>query len=274
MVSLRFGQGPADIACATAWTSAPHTSELNLDRRHQLNALRIGRVYSFEELHLDDGGEAPPFGRVLRVGDSDWSAWLMITRVRGDFSAADSVFLSALAPHLSIAMSTFALIERQRQALATSENLLARLGVSWAQIDSEGKLIDDGVRPSAPGIERAIAAASSKKSARIRPQALSGREIATTQTSTPPQTTVLLRTPMVVQPRHAKMLEDLWMLSPNEARLAAAIANGQSLAEAAAALNLTEATARNYSKRIYAKTGVRGLAELTRLVLNSVALLT
>lgn len=198
----------------------------------------------------------------------------MIVRARGDFSAADSVFLSALAPHLSIAMSTFALLERHRRALTTSETLLARLGVNWAPINGDGQLIEDGVRATPPGMERAIAAASSKKSTRIRAQALSGREIATTQTSAPGEAAVLLRTPIVVQPRHAKVLEDLWALAPNEARLAAAIANGQSLAEAAAALHLTEATARNYSKRIYAKTGARGLAELVRLVLNSVALLT
>ena len=42
------------------------------------------------------------------------------------------------------------------------------------------------------------------------------------------------------------------------------LARGRSIAEAGAALGLTIETARNYSKRIYAKLGLRGQAELVR----------
>jgi len=65
-------------------------------------------------------------------------------------------------------------------------------------------------------------------------------------------------------------LVDLFGLSPSEARLAWAIAQGMSISEAAADLGLTVETARNYSKKIYAKTGARGQAELVRNILTGV----
>ncbi|MCW6532385.1 LuxR family transcriptional regulator, partial [Sphingomonas sp. MMSM20] len=57
-------------------------------------------------------------------------------------------------------------------------------------------------------------------------------------------------------------------LSHSEARLALALCEGTSIAEAAAEIGLTIETARNYSKRLYAKTGARGQADLVRLLLN------
>ena len=60
-------------------------------------------------------------------------------------------------------------------------------------------------------------------------------------------------------------------LSANEAALAHALSLGESLAEAGARLHLTVETARNYSKRIYAKTGARGQADLVRIVLTGLA---
>ena len=60
------------------------------------------------------------------------------------------------------------------------------------------------------------------------------------------------------------MLVDLFGLLPSEARLANALANGASLAEAAEQMGLTIETVRNYSKKIFAKTGTRGQADLVR----------
>lgn len=65
-------------------------------------------------------------------------------------------------------------------------------------------------------------------------------------------------------------LVDLFGLLPSEARLAWVIAQGIPIKDAAQTLGLTVETARNYSKRIYAKTGARGQAELVRIVLTSV----
>ncbi|MFT3977068.1 MAG: hypothetical protein QM688_08160 [Sphingomonas bacterium] len=74
-------------------------------------------------------------------------------------------------------------------------------------------------------------------------------------------------------PVDAAALEALHGLTRSEARLAAALAGGESIAEAAARIGLTIETARNYSKRIYAKTGARGQGDLIRLLLGGAAAL-
>jgi DNA-binding CsgD family transcriptional regulator len=65
------------------------------------------------------------------------------------------------------------------------------------------------------------------------------------------------------------LLTDLFGLLPSEARLAAALGDGDRLTEAADRLGLTIETARNYSKKIFAKTGTRGQADLVRLILSN-----
>jgi len=52
------------------------------------------------------------------------------------------------------------------------------------------------------------------------------------------------------------------------------MAQAISISDAAETLGLTIETARNYSKKIYAKTGARGQAELVRIVLTSVLAVT
>ncbi|MGB3165227.1 MAG: helix-turn-helix transcriptional regulator, partial [Alteraurantiacibacter sp.] len=69
--------------------------------------------------------------------------------------------------------------------------------------------------------------------------------------------------------RH-EQLTDLFDLTPSEARLAWSMAQGLSIAEAARTHGLTVETARNYSKKIYAKTGARGQVDLVRHVLTGV----
>lgn len=60
-------------------------------------------------------------------------------------------------------------------------------------------------------------------------------------------------------------------LSMREAALAHAMSQGQSIVEAGSGLQLTRETARNYSKRIYAKTGTSGQADLVRMILKGLA---
>ena len=61
---------------------------------------------------------------------------------------------------------------------------------------------------------------------------------------------------------------NLFGLLPSEARLAWQLAQGTSIADAAAMVGITKETARFYSKKIYAKTG--GQPELVRIILTSV----
>ena len=62
-------------------------------------------------------------------------------------------------------------------------------------------------------------------------------------------------------------------LTPAEARLAAALAEGESLEEAAELLGITRNTARTHLKRIFAKTGTNRQGALVRLLLTGPATL-
>ena len=69
----------------------------------------------------------------------------------------------------------------------------------------------------------------------------------------------------------ASVLMELFGLAPAEARLAAALADGATIADAAAALGLTVETARNYSKRVFAKSRTHGQPDLIRAIMGSLA---
>ena len=66
----------------------------------------------------------------------------------------------------------------------------------------------------------------------------------------------------------ARVAAACYGLSEREAALAVALSRGESLIEAGDKLRLTRETARNYSKRIYAKTGATGQADLVRMLLT------
>ena len=77
-----------------------------------------------------------------------------------------------------------------------------------------------------------------------------------------------LRRPARADSRAAvRLIARVHGLSDREAALAHGLTLGESILEAGARLRLTPETARNYSKRVYAKTGTRGQADLVRLLL-------
>ncbi len=65
----------------------------------------------------------------------------------------------------------------------------------------------------------------------------------------------------------------LFGLTPQEGRLALLLASGHTLTEAAEHMGVAVSAARNYSKNIYAKLGLRGQSDLVRLINKSFALL-
>ncbi|GIW73150.1 MAG: transcriptional regulator [Planctomycetota bacterium] len=67
----------------------------------------------------------------------------------------------------------------------------------------------------------------------------------------------------------AEVLARLWGFTPAEARLAALLAQGATLAGAARALAIRSNTARNHLKRVFTKTGVRRQAALVSLLLTA-----
>ena len=76
------------------------------------------------------------------------------------------------------------------------------------------------------------------------------------------------------EPREPQQLiAKLFRLTQNESRLALLLADGKTLAEAAVMMHITEKTARNHSKNIYEKTGIKRQVDLVRLIYKSVALL-
>ncbi len=225
--------GAADPMC---WSTPPAPSEAT--EITALRSLRPLRVYAFDELH-HRGQSASRFGRVVKIdGREGWSAWIVLARSASDFTAADSSLLSALAPHIAIAMRTYVLMERQRQRLSVAEDLLQRAGIAWrSRADSDNTTSD------APHADTLVL----------------------------PHGAIVTRVQTSPGPRQIECYGQLWSLTPAEARFAAAIADGKSLDEAASALSITIETARHYSKRLYAKTGARGLPDLVRLLLTSVA---
>jgi DNA-binding CsgD family transcriptional regulator len=76
------------------------------------------------------------------------------------------------------------------------------------------------------------------------------------------------------QADRCEQLVELFGLLPSEARLAWEMAQAIPITQAAANLGLTVETARNYSKKIYAKMGARGQAELVRIIMSSVLAIT
>ena len=70
------------------------------------------------------------------------------------------------------------------------------------------------------------------------------------------------------------LLEQLYRLTPTEARVTRAIVRGQGLKQSAESLGIRLSTARTHLYRVFEKTGTRRQAELVRLILDGPALLS
>ncbi len=239
-----------------------------------LAGLRRGRVYAASER-----GEKRP-GRFVRADDvSGVSAWLAVARDGREFSAADGALLGALAPHLAVALRTFVVLERARLREAVSAVVLGRAGVGWIAFARDARVL--AASDVVTRIGERLVGVRSEEGAVVAAFCLApGMPVAV-----PLGEGALLLVPgvgevsaigLVTHPRNrdgatqAEVLASLYGLAPSEARLAAAVAGGLSLAEAAVALGLTIETARNYSKRVFAKMRVRGQVEMVRAVLGGV----
>jgi DNA-binding CsgD family transcriptional regulator len=76
-------------------------------------------------------------------------------------------------------------------------------------------------------------------------------------------------------PHHAtidlQLLQDLFGLTPTEARVAAAVADGQAVPHIAAGMHVQANTVQAHIKRVLVKTGTRRQAQMATLLLRSVA---
>jgi DNA-binding CsgD family transcriptional regulator len=241
--------------------------------------------------------------QIMRLYEqSGYTAKLILWRADRDFERAETELLSALAPHLTIALGCYAKLEQERLRSGIADEAIRRLNLGWLTLDESGRITDiDAVAerllqrsanlrgacrgaflPLSPKGRKAL-----KEALQVLVQQPDGRSRAVhisddldmllvpmrdhaAATGTPPTIIAYLHAGPEAGVHPIEQLIDLFGLTRNEAALAIALARGRSLAEAAAEIRLTIETARNYSKRIYSKTGTRGQADLVRLVLSGI----
>lgn len=299
----REDMGPPTQQIFSAWGAA-RTDALDLEALRAAGLLpyasmRPNRVYALEEMLLGSEQNIDKqqkkllkqqgfsYARFLQIGGRAQTLWVVAVQDDRDFAAADSALLSAIAPHISVALD--ALYERELWSLRASiaEDTLSLLGIDQIALDSNGDpVFDDGkaaeIRRSSEEWGKASAALSgaSPDERRIIRAANDGRKSVLFRPAPPLQSLLLKRAAVTATLRVnppktpqniAKAIAELLGLSTREAALAEAMCRGLSIVEAGASLRLTPETARNYSKRIYAKCGARGQADLVRIVLNSLA---
>lgn len=217
---------------------------------------------------------------------------------------AVGALLTMLAPHLRIALRSFVALERERSRSSIASDAIDRLNFGWMTLDARGCIIDmtphveklfqrsgvlrrgryNRLTPTSPAIDREVQALLRRFATERggRPRAINLSQdpwidmlIAPIQDgpaslASTPVAVAYLSGDRFSQADRCEQLVELFGLLPSEARLAWAIAQGMSIAEAADSLGLTLETARNYSKKIYAKTGARGQPQLVRNILTSV----
>lgn len=248
------------------------------------------------------------FLKVAWISDgADGAAWLAVGRTCDDFGRADMALLNALVPHIEISLRNFAALDRERSRSGVAGEAVRRLNFCWLKLDAQGRILDrdpnaDAVLDASPIFKRsadgrlALGDAVTDRNMRAAIAALvgqsNGRARAIRLGEQPWLDMLLMRAPDdslidAMEPRiiayihgdawdrgdRCEQMSDLFGLTPKESLLAIALSRGLSIREAASGLGLTESSAREYSKRIYAKTGTRGQADLVRLILTSVAML-
>jgi DNA-binding CsgD family transcriptional regulator len=283
-----------------------------LERLHY-DQLRPGRVYSVSEfVDHDPVFRAERIAKMSRLGIADervvrlpgvmgTDAWLILARAK-PCEAADSALLSSLAPYVGAALRSYVMLEDHRIRASFSTQGMARSATAWMAFDREARLygidprldvwiranlgytprVGERLRDLGVHAERELAAAALEFVSDIPPpprammlhEAPRLEALLTATSELPrPSMLALCRLPNARTSASAERLAQLFGLPPREAELAIALNEGLSIAEAASRMGLTLETARNYSKRLYAKLGVRGLPELVRLVCDSVAVM-
>lgn len=245
------------------------------------------------------------FMRMMRIEEAGGvSAWLTVSRADREFDADADRLMIAIAPFWRAALTSYVAIERERLTASVANEAIRRLNFGWLTLDASGRVLDSDAHAASlfaasdmlrkgrdgrlaardPAVAREIAQAIQAlvQEPASRPQAIVlSREPWLDMLLVPSnlRSGTTQATPALVAYVHAdnwssadrcEQLEQMFDLIPSEARLALALTRGMSIAEAAGELGLTVESARTYSKRIYAKTGARGQADLVRFIHRSV----
>lgn len=257
--------------------------------------LRYQRVYAADEL---TGGNPAPFARILRLRvDGGGDVWLYLGRNSDDFSASTGALMSGFGPHLGVAAGAYLRQFTQQSAMALTQDIAARMGAGWLTLNGQGIILSASIAglqilASVEPVFGQIGARlmlDSNASKRVS-EALSAFVAGTSQEPIAvrlPFAEMILRpfanpfpgAPIATaylraaahQPQTPPILalSQMANITPSEARFALKLASGRSISEAAKDLDLTIETARNYSKKIYAKMGLRGQSDLVRALENS-----
>lgn len=260
--------------------------------------MREGRVYSGEEL-----GTGHASLRAVRLGNEGLALMLAVLSP-GAPGAEIASLISALVPHLRVALQVLASLERERSRASVSAEAFRRMNFGWIALDERCRIVDldaqaerllarsgalrrgpyDRLVPALPAIDRQLTALVKGMAAdrRHRPRAINLSQDPWTDILVAPVriealagkdkavAVVYLRGDRSSSADRHEQLVDVFDLTPAEARLAWSLAQGLSIAQAAKAHGLTVETARYYSKKIYAKTGARGQVDLVRNILTGV----
>lgn len=259
--------------------------------------LRYQRVYAAEELA---GPRAFTFARIVRVRlEGGGDAWLFVGRDSAEFSAAFTVMISGMAPHLGVAVASYLAQSQLREETALSDSLADKVQTGALTLNVAGIILTAspfarqllvkgaplmgqiGARLGLPPLAAKILGDKLQAYQTGRDQAAVALQLAPLQVLIQPYSgadharqnpaaLVHLRLTPRARATGAATLAKMVQITLSEARFALKLADGLTIAEAGDALGLTLETARNYSKQIYAKMGLRGQSDLIRFVQNSV----
>lgn len=228
------------------------------------------------------------------------------------FSASDRQLCERLVSHLKRALNVYQRVHQDRQIGSLYSQAMAQMMVGVLVLDEAGLVLDvnriakgmleqaDGLKitgnqltssypndnhklqrmvremlraPARLGVVEAmsISRPSGKASWSLVVRALSPDEWA--EGKRRPTIAVFVRDPEEASQPPLRLAQQLFDLTPAETSLAIQLANGNTLEEAAEALNIRRNTARAHLRSIFSKTGVRRQTELVRMFLNSAVLL-
>lgn len=250
------------------------TDALGPDDPMGLGRLRYERVYS-----QDDLPDSDHVIRVVRTQAPDGSVWLLLQKEREDFRAVDAALLSFLSPHLGTSAGIWSEFGRNSLDFQLKQRLTDSLDSDWIAFDQNGRTVDMGECAKQhrialdPDLIRQVVKTQSPRSTTSGDFDIHLTPFTADMTTaqSPIACVALIRNPNPKTLPDVQTVTDTLDIAKAEARVAALLAQGHSLSESADRLGLTIETARNYTKRIFAQTGLKGQPDLVRRVLNGVA---
>lgn len=251
--------------------------------------------------HLLDDGTILGTSAVLLTSPLVAAVHVLGRRGGGAWTEGATDRLREVIPALRRAVEVYARVRQQRMTARIDDAMLDRLDVATFALSPGGALLrmnasaralvarSDGLTEregalecTVPRAQQSLRAAvaevlqggvpaavviAPRPSGKRRPLLLFVSALRDERTGAPIAVTVLARDTAPQGPRVEDLLRTVFSLTPTEARLAFAIAEGSTPAEASELLGMSVLTARTHLKRIFDKTSTTRQAELVRLVL-------